>query len=406
MIERTIESKLILSIGQWPITLLTGARQVGKSTLCYKISKEKGFNYVSLDDPMERATAVRDPVMFLKMHPAPLVIDEVQYAPQLFDFIEHEVNRRKLETGSNYGMYMLTGSQSYDLMQKVSQSMAGRINIMVMSPLSMREIRGDVELPFVPDVVSSRTYNMGPLDLYERMIRGFYPEMQVNHSKNTEEFYRNYVNTYLERDVTQIIGIRDRTAFTEFLSILASLTGQELVYETIASAVGVSPKTIKSWVGVLEAGHLIHLLKPYYDTSMVKRIVKHPKMYFADPGLACYLVGIHDSEVLSKSIYKGRMFETYVVDEILKSYSNNTLQCDFSYYRDSNGNEIDLLMMRDEVVMPIEIKSGISFDKKDVSSFKQLKAGSRKIANGCVICNTEVPYAVMEDVPALPVTSI
>lgn len=406
MISRTLEKRLLSSIEQWPVTLITGARQVGKSTLCSKIAKERGYSYVSLDNPIERATAIRDPMMFIKMHPAPIIIDEVQYAPNLFDAIEYDVNRSRTESGSNYGMYILTGSQSYNLMENVTQSLAGRVNILVMSPFSMRETMGLKEVPFTLNGENNNEYSIEPMELYQKIVRGFYPELYDNESKDCEEFYRNYVNTYIERDVSQLINVRDKMAFTEFLSILASFTGEELVYEKIANAVRVSPKTIKSWIGVLETGHIIKLLKPYYDTSLVNRIINHPKIYFNDTGLACFLMGIHDSEVLSKSIFKGRLFETYVVNEIIKSYMNNSKNCDFSYFRDNNGNEIDLLMVRDAKVTMIEIKSGVMFDKSDVSSFKQLKAGSREIVGGCIICNTDSPYPITDGVLAIPVTMI
>ncbi len=406
MIHRTLKTQILSSIEHWPVTIITGARQVGKSTLCCEIAKEKGYSYVSLDNPIERMEAKRDPMMFLKMHPSPVIIDEIQYVPEAFEYIEYLVNKKKTEEGSNHGMYILTGSQSYRLMEGVTQSLAGRVNILTLSPLSMREIRGEPDVPFTINSDKTRMYNLEPNELYEKIVRGFFPELHSDVQKDTEDYYRNYVDSYMNKDVSQLLNVKDKLAFTEFLSIIASFTGEELVYEKIAKIVRVNAKTVKSWVSVLEAGHLIRLMKPYYDTSIVNRIVNHPKIYFNDTGLACFLMGIHDAEVLSKSIYKGRLFETYVVNEIMKSYDNNSKTCDFSYFRDNNGNEIDLLMFRDDMVTMIECKSGVEFTKADVSSFKQLKAGSRKIAGGCILCNTDTLYGIGEDVVVLSVTII
>lgn len=410
MIPRTIEASVRKSVTQWPVTLITGARQVGKSTLCDLIGKDLGFNYVSLDDPRERRTAVSDPAMFLKLHPCPLIIDEVQYAPELFDEIEHIVNKQKLETGNNYGMFILTGSHAYNLMGGVTQSLAGRVNIVEMSPLSMSEIHGEEEIPFKVDIerIAKRTstYRIEPQELYKKIIRGMYPELHDNPDKDAENFYMNYVETYLEKDVSMIINIQDKTKFSDFLSVLASLTGQELVYETISKAIGVTAKTVKSWISVLVTGHIIKLIQPFNDTSMIKRIVGHPKIYFADTGLACYLMGLHDAETLSKGIYKGRLVETYIINEIMKSYSNNSTGCGFFHYRDSNKNEIDLIMLRDARVDLIECKSGVTFSSSDVKAFSQMKRSKYDIAGSCVICNTDTVYPISENVFALPITSM
>ena len=410
MIKRTIESCVRESVKQWPVTLITGARQVGKSTLCSILKKDLGYNYVSLDNTSERKAAISDPAMFLKLHPCPLIIDEVQYAPGLFDEIEHIVNKQKFETGNNYGMFILTGSQAYNLMAGVTESLAGRVNIVEMSPLSMSEIFSVEERPFTADidkiVERVKTYKMEPQELYERIVKGMYPELYANEVKDTETFYRNYVETYLERDVSTLINIQDKMKFSDFLSVLASLTGQELVYETIANAVGVTAKTIKSWISVLMTGHIIRLIRPFYDTFMVKRITGHPKLYFTDTGLACHLMGIHDAEVLSKGIYKGRLVETYIINEIMKSYSNNCAGCNFFYYRDSNKNEIDLIILKNAKAHLVECKSGVSFDKNDVKAFKHMRSSSYEIAESCIICNTDIVYPISDNVFVLPMTSI
>ena len=409
MIPRTIEASVRESLTQWPVTLITGARQVGKSTLCSIIQADTGYNYVSLDNPRDRHLAISDPSLFLKKHPCPLIIDEVQYAPGLFDEIECIVNKEKYEKGNNYGMFILTGSHVYNLMQGVTQSLAGRVNIIEMSPLSMSEICGVEEKPFTVDVqrVIDRTskHVIEPLELYEKICRGMYPELHNNKKIDTETFYRNYVETYLDRDVSMLINVHDKTKFFDFLSILASMTGQELVYETVAKALGVTAKTVKSWVSVLVTGHIVRLVQPFYDTSMIKRIVRHSKIYFTDTGLACYLMGL-DAKTLEKGIYKGRLVETYIVNEIMKSYDNNLVGCRFFHYRDRSSNEIDLLLLRNAKLTLVECKSGVMFSKKDVKAFSQLKSSSYEIGDSCLICNTDTIYPLDKGVYAIPITSI
>ena len=273
MIKRTIQKQIETSIKTKPVTLITGARQVGKSTLCYEMKKEFGFNYVSLDDRFERAQAINDPELFLKLHPCPLIIDEVQYAPQLFDSIESVVNKKKLETGSNNGMFILTGSQAYELMNGVTESMAGRVSIIKMSALSASEIFGQEELKFEINPTKNNkrisNYKINLDELYKLIVRGMYPELYDKPEISSDSFYANYVATYIERDVPQLINVKDKMKFQNFLEILASLTGQELVYDTIAKAIGVKVDTVQSWISVLAAaGEIIYLLQPYNELSL------------------------------------------------------------------------------------------------------------------------------------------
>ena len=410
MIKRTIKKQIELSVKTKPITLITGARQVGKSTLAYEIKKELGFNYVSLDDRRERAQAINDPELFLKLHTWPLIIDEAQYAPALFDVIESIVNNQKLETGNNNGMYILTGSQAYELMIGVTESMAGRVSIIRMSPLSSSEIFGKEEIKFDINPVENNKritkYHISVDELYKLIVRGMYPELYDKPEMNSDSFYSNYVDTYIERDVSQLINVKDKMKFQNFMEILASLTGQELVYDTIAKAVGVKVNTIQSWVSVLVAGEIVYLLQPYNELSIVKRIVKRPKIYFNDTGLACYLARLNNEEVLKKSIFAGRFIETYIVNEIKKSYRNNGLKENFYYYRDNNQNEIDLIILENGTLHFVECKSGVSFNKSDVKAFRQLDDTEYKKGLSCIICNTDSIYTIDETVYALPITSI
>ena len=374
------------------------------------MKKEFCFNYVSLDDRFERAQAINDPELFLKLHPCPLIIDEVQYAPQLFDSIESVVNKKKLETGSNNGMFILTGSQAYELMNGVTESMAGRVSIIKMSTLSASEIFGQEESKFEINPTKNNkrisNYKINLDELYKLIVRGMYPELYDKPELSSDSFYANYVATYIERDVSQLINVKDKMKFQNFLEILASLTGQELVYDTIAKAIGVKVDTVQSWISVLAAGEIIYLLQPYNELSIVKRIVKRPKLYFYDTGLACYLARLNNEEVLKKSIFAGRFVETYIVNEIKKSYRNNGIRDNFYYYRDNNQNEIDLIILDNGELHFVECKSGVSYSKKDVKAFKQLENSEYIKGSSCIVCNTETIYSIDEDVYVLPISAI
>ena len=411
MIKRTIKESILLGIRNKPVILVTGARQVGKSTLCYEIAKELGYNYVSLDNLRERETALTDPELFLSLHKAPLIIDEVQYAPKLFDVIEAIVNKAKLDGLNNKGMYILTGSEAYRLMEGVSQSMAGRVSIIEMSPFSLREIRALEEKPFVIDPIENEQRNKGNsvnLDqLYDYIVKGFYPELFDNEGLDSDSFYADYVRTYLERDVSKIINLNDKLKFQRFMEVLASLTGEEFIANNLAKAIGVSLQTIQSWVSVLLTGNIIHLLEPYNENSTFKRVVKKPKIYFSDTGLAAYLARLNDPKVLRNSIFSGRFVETYIVNEIIKSYKNNNKQANFYYYRDTDQREIDLVILENGFLHFVECKSGFSYNKSDIYAFNILKKNTRyKVGASAVVCATNSVYSIDDGVYGLPFGSI
>ncbi len=410
MISRNIYERILSSIKNKPVTLITGARQVGKSTLCFQLEKEKKFNYVSLDNPRERKTAKQDPELFLQLHPYPLIIDEVQYAPELFEIIEQIVNEKKKKDTNNYGMYVLTGSQAYALMENVTQSLAGRVSIIHMNPLSMSEIQNKSEEPFQINLVKNQDrlnqFKITIDDLYNTIVRGFYPELYANTNLDTQQFYSDYVDTYLNRDVSQMIQINNKLKFQNFLEILASLTGQELIYDNLAKQVGVDKNTIQSWISILIAGDIIYLLQPYNEFSIVKRVVKRPKIYFCDTGLACFLTRLSNPKTLQNSFFAGAFVETYIVNEIRKSYLNNGKIANFYYYRDSNQNEIDLIILYDGELTLVECKSGISYDKKSISSFKQMLHSKYKIKGKCILCTTDTIYPLTNDAYALPISCI
>ena len=410
MIERTIYGQILHSISLRPVTIITGARQVGKTTLCLKLRDEKGYNYVSLRDKTKRALARSDPDMFLRMHQAPLIIDEVQYAPNLLESIESIIDAVKVDGGNNKGMYLLTGSQAYKLMDGVTDSLAGRISVINMSPLTLNEIIGRAETPFVVDIEESikrsSEYSINPMEFFRRLVRGTYPELEVEQELTTQEFYSDYVDTYIDRDVCEIINIRNKEKFHSFMQLVASLTGQELSYERIASDVGIDGKTVKEWISVLIAGDIIHLLQPYSDRSVSKRIVKRPKLYFWDTGLACHLARVLDAESLLAGYLKGPMVETFIVNELIKSYRNAKMESPFYYYRDSNNVEVDLVLVRSGKISLIECKSGIEFGWNDIKTMVKGIPSQYPMGGKCIICLTESPYPIKGDVYALPISSI
>lgn len=344
------------------------------------------------------------------MHPWPLIIDEVQRAPELFSSIEEIVNEEKRKRNDNYGMYILTGSQMYKLMNNVTESLAGRVSIIHMMPLSRNEIIERDEPVFNFDILEiqkrAKVNPISPIELFNNIVKGFYPELYSNLKLRFEKFYSDYVETYIERDVSEIINVKDKLQFRHFMELIASLTGKELVYDNIAKIIGVDKKTIMAWLSVLIAGDIVYLLEPYSEISISKRIVKRPKLYFSDTGLACYLARITSGEILSNSAFSGRFVETYIINEIKKSYLNNGIEPSFYYYRDNNMNEIDLVIIQDGKLHRVECKSGINFNNSAVKNFKQLDKTQYKIGAKAIICNTDSPYPLDDGVYVLPLSGI
>ncbi|MBP5683862.1 MAG: ATP-binding protein [Bacilli bacterium] len=411
MINRTIYKEIIDTIKNKAVTVITGARQVGKTTLCSLIEIELGFNYVSLADPIIRNSAKSDPSEFLSLNPFPLIIDEIQKAPELFEYLEGIVDK-EIKKGNKKGLYVLTGSQAYKLMKGVTESMSGRVGLISMSPLSLSEITNKEELPFEVDIqrIKNRTkdYLIDTNKMYEYIVRGFYPELYDNTNLKTSIFYADYVETYLERDVSDFINLKDKQKFLNLMSVLASLTGQELIYDNLSKIIGVDVKTIQSWISVLIAGNIIYLLYPYNEESMVKQVTKRPKIYYGDTGLACYLARVTTPETLKASYLKGHMVETFIVNEIIKSYKNNRYdkETSFYYYRNSNQEEIDLIIVRDGKISLIECKSGEEFNSKDVSSFDNLSKTRLEMTNNAIICTTKNIYSIGKGIYVIPFTSI
>ena len=400
-IHRTIELKLEEMYGNFPSILVTGARQSGKSTVLQYLAKKKNqnINEVSLDDLNERLKAQEDPEGFLREHGIPLVIDEFQYAPNLLSYIKIKIDdARKNEMfgdGTSVGtLYYLTGSQVFETMENITESLAGRVGIIDLYPLSTREINGLKEDIFIPDIniIKAKT----PLkyeymeNIFERIFKGSYPELYKNKNITLEAYFSSYLRTYVERDVRKIVNIQDEPKFIKFISSLAARTGQEFNASDIAKDVGIDSETISKWTGILCNTYIIFLLQPHMNNN-VSRIIKRPKIYFMDTGLACYLTGYVSSETLQKSSYSGQIFETYIISEIIKSYTNNQRdpKKHLYYYRDNNGKEIDLLVIHEDNIYPVEIKKNANPGKDSIKNFNVIEKFEMKSPNGIVLCITK-----------------
>ena len=411
-IKRSILPIIIQCAEEYPVTLVTGARQVGKTTLVSYFEKEKNYKYISLDDSDLLLQAKENPKSFLEKYKYPLIIDEVQKATSLFAEIEKNVNEVKRKEGSlaANGMYILTGSQKYSLMKEISESMSGRVGIIEMPPLSQCEIQKWDEKPFV--VNNDNLYSKCDIrslnddDLYTSIVRGFYPARWEIEGKPIKNFYSNYVKTYIERDVSQLINLKDKLKFENMLKMLASLTGEELIIDNISKTIGVDNKTINEWLSIVVTGDIVSLLQPYYEDSINKRIVKRNKLYFNDTGLACYLLGIDSTKTLKLSTFKGRMIETYIHNEIVKSYLNNGINPNIFYYRDNNQNEIDLILLNDGKLNLMECKSGKKYNSADIKGFSQLNKTRYEIEGKCIICTTENIYRIAPATYSYPICSI
>ena len=412
MIRRTIEMVVRKSLRTFPATALVGARQVGKSTLSNQIGKELGYTYVSLDDLTLRADANRDPQFFLSRFKAPLIIDEAQKATGLFEEVEYLVNEKRRLEGNQAanGMFILSGSSRRDLLEKAKESLAGRAALLDMSPLSLSEISGQHNIPFLPDPMAlsqrSAVARLNAEEILDFIVKGQMPELYDDEGLRGSIFYSSFISTYLEKDVRDQIELKDESKFYNLLVLVASLTGQELNYDSLSKQVGVSATTIRTWVGIMAKTGIIHLLQPYYEDSWTKRMVKSPKIYFFDTGIACFLLGIDSKETLSRSFLKGRLFETFVVNEIRKSYENEGNKTNFYYYRDYAQREVDLVFIQKGTLYAVECKFGDKHTLSEVSGFKELDATKYERGKNCIVCTADSVSALSPQVLIVPVTAI
>lgn len=412
MIKRHIKTVIDYSIKHFPCIVLTGPRQVGKSTLLTNEYDGKGFSYVTLDNTSDRFLAQNDPKTFLVVHPYPLIIDEAQKAPQLFEEIEYIINEKRRNDGNSAanGMFILSGSSRKDLLEKVKESLTGRAALLNMNPLSMSEILNQNNVPFLPDpkVINERCKNLSTSqdEILDLIVKGQMPELYDDVGLRGSIFYSSFIGTYLEKDIKEQVELKDESKYYSLLILLASLTGQELNYDNLAKQIGASANTIKAWIAIMAKTGIIRLIRPYYEESWTKRIVKAPKIYFFDTGIACFLLGIDSKETLRKSFLKGRMFETFVVNEIIKTYQNDGDETEFYYYRDYYQHEIDLVFIKKGTLYSVECKLGERHNLSDVSSFKLLENTNYNLGKLSIVCTSENLSALSPKVLIVPVKSI
>ena len=401
-IQRTIEKSIDRANKFFPVVLVTGPRQVGKTTVLQNCETQPR-TYVSLDTLENRELAKNDPTLFLQRYPAPVLIDEIQYAPELFPYIKASVDKEKKN-----GMYWLTGSQQFHLMKNVSESLAGRVGILQLEGLSQDEKNGHPDVPpFLPTekYIKTKVQNATETDLlkiYELIWKGSYPKLYPADSDYWAVFYESYMQTYIERDIKALSAVGNELDFVKFMRALAARTGEMLNYSELANDVGVSQPTIKSWLSILQASGLVYILRPYYN-NVGNRFIKTPKVYFMDTGLACYLTGWKTPEVLESGAMSGNMFETYVVSEIIKSYWHNGKQPDIYYYRDKEKREIDVLLHENGTLYPVEIKKKSNPDKGDIKAFNVIETLKQKRGPGAVVCMAQTHLPLTGDVNIVPV---
>lgn len=402
MLSRTLSQTIRSVSSNFPVLMVTGPRQVGKTTLL-EMCSEGERAYVTLDDLEMRRLAQQDPSLFLQTWPAPVTIDEIQYAPQLFSAIKLAVDR----DGRN-GLFWLTGSQKFQLMQGLTESLAGRVAIVDLLGFSQAEQQGralDSE-PFVPTPtwIGKARIAARPMPLkalFEQIWLGSYPRLVAQGSKSRDVFYRSYVQTYVQRDVQDLLKVSDPLRFHRFLSVVAARTGQLLNYASMANEVDIDNKTVKAWLSVLEASGLIYLLQPYHR-NVAKRMIKSPKLYFLDTGLAAYLTKWGSPEALEAGNMSGAVLETWAVSEILKSYWHNGKEAPLYFYRDTEQREIDLLIEADDVIYPIEIKKTAAPSVQATKQFSATAHLGKTVGPGAVLCLTSRDVPLSGSVMAIP----
>ena len=395
-ITREIERKFGQMNSFFKAVLVTGARQVGKTTMLKHLAEGTSRTYVSLDDIMARELAQSDPALFFQTYKPPILIDEVQHAPQLFGQI-----KIMCDNSDETGLFWLTGSQQYNMMKNVRETLAGRIGILELYSLSQREKRGllsDEPLDFSFEGLQKRQALAAPnniVDVFEHIWRGGMPQVFYADEEMRQEYFNSYVNTYLLRDAAEAGGITDSVKFTKLLRACAALTAEQVNYATLASAADISEPTAKEWVKILQGLGIIHFLQPYSNNEL-KRLVKTPKLYFCDTGLCAFLSMWLTRDTLMNGAASGHYYENYVVIELLKNYAYSKTKANLSYYRDSNAKEIDVIVELNGLVHPLEIKKSASPDRRESKKFALLDKTSVPRGNGGIVCMCDKPVPIDE----------
>lgn len=384
-ITRNLENVVNQVTKEYPVVLVTGPRQVGKTTMLQKLMEGTDRGYVTLDDLNERNIAKTDPELFIQLHKPPILIDEVQYAPELFTYIKIHVDKNR-----EPGAFWLTGSQVFKLMKGVQESLAGRVAVLSLTSLSQAEICGGTMEPFTVDMeaLSARGEDREEADardIFERIYKGSMPAIVSGANSNSQIFYSSYLSTYIERDVKELSDAIDSLKFFRFITAVAARCGQMLNVADIARDADINQVQVKSWLGILETLGIIFYLHPY-SNNLLKRLVKTPKLYFYDTGLVCYLTKWFSAENLESGAMNGAILENYVVAEIMKTYLNCGKEPYLYYYRDKDAKEIDIVLEHDGVLNPIEIKKTSNPGTELVKVFELLDKSSIPRSKGAVIC--------------------
>ncbi len=389
-ISRHMENKILELSKSYSAILLTGPRQAGKTTMLRSLAEKENINreYVSLDDLNVRDMAKNDPALFLQIHKPPVLIDEVQYAPELFTYIKIYIDEHH-----NPGDFWMTGSQIFRLMRGVQESLAGRVALLHMSPLSQREIIGADCVPFSTDfdTLLAGSKKIAPVttpEMFERIWKGSLPGIVSGQYADRNIYYSSYLSTYVERDVRELSGNIDALKFNRFVTAVAARTSQLLNYKALADDADIDMVTAKAWVNILETLGIIFLLHPY-SNNVLKRTIKTPKVYFYDTGLVCYLTKWSSPEVAESGAMSGALLENFAVSEIMKSYQNAGLEPYLYFYRDRDAKEIDVVIEGDGKLCPLEIKKTAAPDKRIIRTFGVLGKAELEIGTGAVLCMAE-----------------
>lgn len=384
-ITRSLEKVVLEVTREYPVVLVTGPRQVGKTTMLQKLMEGTDRSYVTLDDLNERNLAKTDPELFLQLHKPPVLIDEVQYAPELFTYIKIKTDQNRTP-----GAFWLTGSQVFKLMGGVQESLAGRVAVLSLSSLSQAEAEGAGTEPFTLDLepLTARSKERKPAEvreIFRRIFRGSMPSVVSGLNKNSQIFYSSYLSTYIERDVRELSDAIDSLKFLRFITAAAARCSQLLNVADIARDADINQKQAKDWLGILETLGIIFYLHPY-SNNLLKRLVKTPKLYFYDTGLVCFLTKWSSAETLESGAMNGAFLENYVVAEIRKTYLGSGREPFLYYYRDKDAKEIDIILEHDGVLNPMEVKKSSNPGPELIKAFHLLDRSSTPRSKGAVIC--------------------
>lgn len=402
-ISRNLETVVSQLTKEYPVVLLTGPRQVGKTTMLKKLMENTNRGYVSLDDLNARNLAKSDPELFLQLHKPPILIDEVQYAPELFTYIKMHVDKNQ-----NPGDFWLTGSQVFKLMRGVQESLAGRVAVLSMTTLSQAEISNRDMTPFIVDLEALSKRERITADthgIFDRIFKGSMPAIVSGANTNSQIFYSSYLSTYIERDVKELAESIDSLKFLRFMTAVAARCGQMLNVAEVARDADINQQQAKAWLNVLETLGIIFYLHPY-SNNLLKRLVKTPKLYFYDTGLVCYLTKWSSTETLESGAMNGAILENYVVSEITKTYLNCGQEPFMYYYRDKDAKEIDIVLEHDGVLNPIEIKKTSNPGTELTKVFSLLDKASVPRDKGAIICMKPSLGAIDRDNYIVPVWMI